>query len=112
MNDRVERPADAPDRDHPLLLAARYNDAEAEDHGLRRTVEKHGIDFETLQYVAEQRALRIVMLQNGQLPEGQSTECRTIELSTEQRGLLDALVPLYLDAILIGWRANEIAGKD
>lgn len=107
MSNQVERPDDAPDKDHPLLVAARYNDAEAEDHGLREMVEKHGLDFHALEWTAEQRALRVVLLQNGQVMES-GNECHTIELSDQQRALLDALVPLYLDAILIGWRAKTI----
>ena len=111
MNNHVDRPDEAPDKDHPLLLAARYNDAEAEDHGVQGTVEKHGLDFDALNWVAEQRALRIVMLQNGELPESDN-QCYTIEVTDQQRALMDALVPLYLDAILIGWRAKEITDTD
>lgn len=113
MNDEtIERPAGAPDPSDPLLMAARYNDAEAEDHGIQGAVEKHGLDFESLRYIAEQRALRIVLLQNGEIERLRGTGYTRIELSAEQRTLVDGLTPLYLDAIFIGWRAREFANEE
>lgn len=108
----MNRPSGAPPTDHPLLIAARYNDAEAEDHELREVVEKHGLDYDYLEYTAKQRALRVVLAQSGRLGEISRTEPVSVGLSDAERDTIDALIPLYIDAILLGWRASQVASND
>lgn len=112
MADKYGRPDNAPDKNDPLLLAARYNDAEAEEGGFEATCEKFGLNPKTVMYLAEQRALRHAMVvtgQGGQLKEmhrtGRATPFRP---SQAQQQIMDLVLPAYVDAIVIGWRAREL----
>lgn len=104
----TERPADAPATNHPLLEASRYNDAEAEDHGLREAIEKHGLDFDAVEYTAKQRALRVVLIQGGRQDEITTTRPSHVTFSDAEMRLMEGLIPLYIDAIFLGWRAKEL----
>jgi hypothetical protein len=57
--------ADSPMKDHPLGQAARYNDADAEEHGLVKACAMLGLHLPDVMYIAEQRAIRVVMLSSG-----------------------------------------------
>lgn len=103
------RPDNAPPADHPLLLAGRYLDAEAEDHELQDVVAKRGLSLEEIEYAAEQRAVRVVLMQNNRVNEISPTEPTPVTLNEKEKTLLDALVPVYVDAMLLGWRARELA---
>lgn len=105
----TDRPENALDADHPLLVAARYNDAETEDTSLSEALERHGLDLNEIEYAAEQRAVRIVLLQNGRVDEARSTESIEVHLNEQEQSLFHALVPLYIDAIFIGWRARSLS---
>lgn len=106
----MDRPENFPDPNHPLLMAARYNDAEAEDHPLHKVIEKHGLDAAAYMHIAEQRAIRAVMMMSGQDPTKMSrSEVTAIEFSDEQKALLPSLTSVYMDGIFIGWRANQLS---
>lgn len=102
-----ERPPNAPAPDHSLLMAARYNDAETEDHTLSEALAHHELKIEEVEYVAEQRALRIVLMQRPGGFQFDPTQPVPVELSDAEQNMLDALVPLYIDGIFLGWRARE-----
>lgn len=108
----MDRPADAPSPDNPLLLAARYNDAEAEEFELADLFGRHGLELSEVEYLAQQRALRVVLMQSGRMEEFRhQTEATTVNLSDVERNLMEAMVPLYVDAIFIGWRAKAIEDR-
>lgn len=111
----MERPSHFPDPDHPLLLAARYNDAFAEEHGLQGTVESVlDVPFETVKHVAEQRAIRVVMIRNParlvsfqeQMKRG--AEAQALPFTEEETAEITTLTMVYLDAIALGWKAKEL----
>lgn len=106
----TDRRPNAPDPSHPLLMAARYNDAECQDHGLEGTITKHGLDLDDLIYVAEQRALRLVLIHSGRFNEINPTKATAIVLNSAEQSEVERLIPLYLDAIFLGWRAKEMNG--
>lgn len=103
----------SPMKDHPLGLAARYNDSDAEEHGFVETVTKQGLELSDVLYLAEQRAIRVVMLQEGRFEEFQrayaTNQPATIVLSVEERLTVELLKVVYIDGILIGWRGRDIA---
>lgn len=102
-----------PDVNDPLMLAARYNDADAEDHGtIQAVIERLGMDFDEVVYVAEQRALRLVLLRRGRLDELSRTEFQRLPMTEFERAEVEALTTLYLDGIALGWRAQMIERKD
>jgi hypothetical protein len=110
MSDRLDqRPEGAPGIDDPFLLALRYNDSDVEELGLDAAIEKHGLDLKTLEYAAEQRALRFVLTKEGRAEE--LYHGNAVPLSHSDEALIDALVPLYVDAILAGWRAKAIVDR-
>lgn len=108
----MERPSEFPEPDHPLLKAARYNDAQAEEVGLPATVGALGMDLSVLTHVAEQRALRMVLIHAGRLEElhklTASTNPTPVELTPTQRKLVDVMAVTYLDGIALGWKAHEL----
>jgi hypothetical protein len=122
VSDQYGRPDHAPATDDPLLMAARYNDAEIEDgitsadertRGFEEFCKKHGLVFTTVVYLAEQRALSYAMQVTGdgeKRAEMQRTaEAKTFMPTEEQRVVIALVTPTYIDAILIGWRAHELA---
>lgn len=101
------RPENAPDKNHPLLMAARYNDAESEERqgNLHEWGERHGIDMDVVIYLAGQRALTAVLRMRGEkAPELGGP----VSFTAEEHAVIEALTPIYVDAILIGWRAHEL----
>lgn len=113
MPDRFGRPDDAPDPNNPLLVAARYNDAEAEEtRNMEETCERLGLNANDMMYVAEQRAVRYALIQTGdaeKLRAMQGTNmAQTFRPTVQQQAIIDFVLPTYLDAIAIGWRARGI----
>ena len=97
--------------DNVWKQAARYGDAEAEEHGLPETCRKHGIDVDVLAHVAEQRAMRVALMASGRLdPQAMDGRRPTaIALSPDERRLqMLVLMPAYMDGLYIGWRAREL----
>lgn len=107
------RPEGAPDVNDPFLLALRYGDAEVGETSLAEAVARQGLDLKVLEYAAEQRAIRMIFQQSGR--EDELVHGTAPPMTPGDRALLGALVPLYMDALLAGWRARAIVeaeGKD
>lgn len=111
----MERPSDFPDPDHPLLEAARYNDAAAEEHGLEDAITNLGIDMDALRHTAYQRATRIVLMRNPArlvtLQEHMKAggEAIALPFTPDEEAEIVMLTSLYLDAIALGWKGKELA---
>ena len=111
---------ESPLKDHPLGLAARYNDAAAEEKGLQATVEEMGLDIGLLLYAAKQRAIRTVAVQSQRrelkLLLGNQSALRVVPPLTPAEKIAYAAAELAcLDGIAIGWKAREIhdrGGRD
>ena len=99
------------DPSHPLAKAARMNDdaARAAKSDIEKVVESLGMDLEALKYVAEQRALRAVLIQGERELPPFWTEKINVHLEPYEVTLLGIYTAFYLDAIAIGWRARGIA---
>lgn len=116
-----------PDPDSPLIRAARENDALADSGGLEEALRVIGLDLQTLRHVAEQRALRLRLIQTGRIDEVQQQSPMIIDGSTRERLLtqdpyyprlsaedneaIAMLTSLYFDAIAIGWRAHQFEAE-
>lgn len=112
-----------PDPDSPLIRAARENDALVDSGGLEHALRVIGVNFQTLRHIAEQRALRLRLIQTGRISEVQQQSPATIDGTTRQRLLnqdpyypklsaedneaITMLTSLYMDAIAIGWRGHQ-----
>jgi hypothetical protein len=97
--------------DSKLAQAARWNDAMTEEQGLPAACEHLGVDLDTLMHLAEQRAMRLHMIQTGRFAELQAlartNEPKAVRLSRADRLAITTLMPAYLDGILIGHRAAQ-----
>lgn len=123
MADRYGRPDDAPDPNDPLLLAARTNDAEIEEAmehaeddpeaAFNAYFEKHGLTPNSVMWLAEQRAMRYALIRTGdkaKLDEMHKTNtAKVFKPTDEQRQLMEFVRPVYIDSIIIGWRAHELS---
>lgn len=94
---------------HPSLYAlaeaAADNDALAEEHGVERVVSDLGLNLDDLVYIAEQRALRAVLMRSGRLDElPRSNNPKDVALNEGERAEMAALIPVYLDGITLGAR--------
>ena len=102
-------------RNHPLTEAARYNDAQAEEIGIDRTIEGCGLTMDACIYVASQRALRAVMAmtRGEEYMRKYSTSPiqKLVPLSEEERYVVDDLTAVYLDGIMIGWKGHILSAK-
>lgn len=112
-----------PDPDSPLIRAARENDALADSGGLEHALRVIGVDFRTLRHIAEQRALRLRLIETGRINEVQQQSPVVIDGSTRERLLnqdpyypklsvednkaIARMTSLYMDAIAIGWRGHQ-----
>lgn len=100
---------------HPLAQAAADNDSMAEEGGIPMALTRIGLSVEDVMYVAEQRALRAVMVESGRLPELQrahregSVRPQGFKLSNLERHRMVLYQAMYADAIAIGWRANDLS---
>jgi hypothetical protein len=91
-----------------LAEAARYNDAISEERGFEGWARSYDVDPEGLQYIAEQRALRVAMLIDGIDPRKMSrTEMTHVALTPEVRELMTSLTALAMDGIGIGLAARR-----
>jgi hypothetical protein len=95
-------------KDHPLAVAAReINDELCEKYGLQGICEKCGLKLPDLLYMAEQRALRALFASYGRNLQLQRVD--SFQLSESEETLCRTLTSAYIDGLLIGWRAREIA---
>jgi len=97
------------DWNHPLAVAARANDALADDGDftLPEIVREVGVldaggSYDDVYYVARQRALRALAVMKGEpIQYGRSPI-----LSPQDDLLLTILTASYIDGLCIGWRAH------
>lgn len=96
-----------------LTEAARYGDAQTEERGLEEYIKSLDIGtLDELLHIAEQRALRAVLIKYGrksELDEVQRLNKPTpIRLTERQQRDLAAFTPMYLDGIALGWKAHDL----
>lgn len=100
------------DYDHPLARAARDNDAEADGgRDILAISGDLGLDGDSLRHMAEQRALRVLLVRHGRADEMErlnAGETFPVSLSGEESGELTMFTAMYIDAITIGWRACKL----
>jgi hypothetical protein len=84
--------------------AARYTDAEAEEGGIEHVAANLGIEIETLTHVAEQRALRVILMEKGRL----NYPPHAVRLTRDETARLALLTAMYMDGLTIGWRAHRL----
>lgn len=108
----MDRPEGAPPANHPLLEAARYVNAEAEDHDLNVVFEKRGLTLHDVEYLAYQRAIRARLAMTGRGDEASPTKPESVDLTLDDHAAIQMLIPAYLDGILIGWRGNELSTQE
>lgn len=99
------------DRNHPLMEAARYNDAQAEEAGVKHAIEALGLTWDDVMYVAEQRALRIVLLQRGDGSLEAAAGGQPFTLDDNDRAAMRVVALASLDGIALGWNAARIEGR-
>jgi hypothetical protein len=95
---------------HPLAKAAREVNAYAEAHGLEATGEYYDLKYEDVMYIADQRALRALYAQYG--INLNPNYPMVLQLSPEQLKQHVLLMAAYMDGLVIGWRAKEIAENE
>lgn len=112
----LQRPSGFPEPNHPLLLAARYNDAEAEEHGFETVLQRIGLDFEALHHIAEQRALRAVLATSGKMGMLRRVAAGEVipvaEMNQRERETIAMYTGMYIDAIALGWRAQQLTHEE
>lgn len=106
--------SESPMKDHVLGIAARYNDADAEEHGFEEVISRQGLTLEDLHYLAQQRAMRALYVVLGKDMEIFKSP-KPIPfpiLSAKERWLFTALTTAELDGMMIGWRAAKLEMSD
>lgn len=103
------------DKNNPLVEAARYGDAAAEEHGLINAVVNNGMDMDALQHLARQRALRLAILMNrgpAALREMTSvTERTVIQTTPAEQDMIEQFTLAYLDGMFIGWLGRRLSDE-
>jgi hypothetical protein len=98
---------ESPMKNHPLGLAARYNDADCEEKGFQAVFPMLGLELDDVIYIAQQRALRVVT--------GEMDTTKPIPVPPLTKPQAERLVNLQaciLDGIVIGWRGHQIMQRD
>jgi hypothetical protein len=91
--------------------AARYGDAEIDEgHELFEVLRRAGIDTEAFQHIADQRALRSVLMgRPGFTPAILSTTTpEMVVLNPLERRAHVVFTTVYMDGLYIGWRARGL----
>jgi hypothetical protein len=89
-----------------------------EGHSLPEIVRMANISFEDAMYVAQQRALRIILMQRGDAAVAQMKRdayeqySRTVKLARSEGAQQALLATIWLDAFTAGVRAANATGKD
>jgi hypothetical protein len=103
-------------RDHVLALAARYNDAAAEEHGIEEAVKAMGLELADVFYLAEQRAIRVLGVvfpeRFGHLLGNHPTSAVLPWLRDKEQVVFDAAKIAVLDGVCIGYKAKTIKEAD
>jgi hypothetical protein len=101
---------------HPLGLAARYNDAAAEEVGVLQAVADLGLRMSDVVYLAQQRAIRNVMIATGRIGELQemyrTNKPRHVDFTEVEQAMIEQFALAILDAVCIGWKGHEIAMRE
>lgn len=101
---------------HPLTEAARYNDAQAEEIGIMETVNANGLDPIAVVYIAQQRALRLVMLNNYGIEALEDlvrqNAKQELNLTERDRQMIEDIAIAFVDGIMIGWRGHAIHNRN
>lgn len=99
---------------HPLAVAARELDGDAEEVGIEETYVRSQIDGQVLGLMAEQRAIRIVLQLRGEkIPRLKLDQRVDVTLLPAEVTLFKVICAAYYDGVQIGWRARRIEeGKD
>ena len=105
---------ESPMRHHVLGIAARYNDADCEEHGLATTIQRQDLSFNDVLYIAEQRALRTLAIEDPSLRHllGNKSKPSLVPLTRAQQLRMAVFQSAILDGILIGWRGARLDAKD
>jgi hypothetical protein len=88
-----------------LAAAASRNDEIAETQGLSATVGELGLEMDGLVYVAEQRALRAVIIQTRGLEGLEAMQASGVALTPQEKVTQMHYASMYLDGIALGYRA-------
>jgi hypothetical protein len=91
--------------------AARYGDADAEEHGLKAAIRKQGIDFEAFKHLADQRALRNVLMRRPGF-DPSASEPFPVMLDPLEKAAHVAFMAAYWDGLYIGWRARGLENRE
>lgn len=100
------------DRDK-FAEAARYSDAQSDEHGLENYLARKGIDLNGLLHITEQRAMRVAMLAIDGATEQEmrqinaTNEPTIVRLSPQAQHMMPALQAALLDGIVIGVTVKE-----
>ena len=98
-------------KQHPMAVAARFNDARAEEVGLSGTLSGMGLDVDDMMHIARQRALRAVCVSLYQQPLSEEL-ARKIIVDPQASSFLLMATTVALDGMAIGWEAKRIADYD
>ena len=96
---------------HALTEAARSNDALAEEHGMAGASRIIGIELDDVVHMAEQRAMRAMLLKfrgKEELAAMSQVDATLVTVTEEEDAYMTGLIALYMDGIYLGWRAHEI----
>lgn len=96
--------------DHPLSIAARELDDLSEQTHLPDVVDSIGLKADDLMYVAQQRALRCVLLLVRKIPLGHIRNIKTTQiykLSAYELHLYHMFTACVMDGLAIGWSAQQ-----
>lgn len=94
---------------HPLGIAARYNDADVEEHSFAETIGRQGLTLEDVMHIAEQRAIRALYVELGRdMSIFKQREPQRMQFTGEERDRLIILQAAVIDGILIGWRGRSL----
>lgn len=91
-----------------LAAAASRNDEIAETQGLEAALMDLGLDRDGAIYVAEQRALRAVVVQTRGVEGLEAMQANgSIQLTTPEKAMQTYYTSMYLDGIALGYRARR-----
>lgn len=98
-------------RDHPLMVGAREAD-DLSAIGVESQIRQAGLKPEDVMYVAEQRALRMILflvrcMNEEQIKQYSAQTEGKFALSTYEKYLYRMFITAEMDGIIIGWRANQ-----
>lgn len=112
----MHRPSGVPEADQPLVEAARYNDAQAEELGVPGTAGLMGIDLHALTHVSEQRAIKAMLVKLNRLDElkalQRTPEFKPLRFTPEQQEEIGFMTALYMDGIALGWKGHELDSRN